>query len=168
MPSSFPPSPSPIAPFGQRRSSFVQLPRASGFSVSALPCSDHLRSLGLSPNALFVQPRSAPELTPTAFGFLFPFRTICRMLRAQRRCDEVPRSTDLVPSLANGQLPPDWTLSSPRKGLYQDAASWLRGARHSRTMRSGQRNRDFSSTTGFPRAPSACSPKLALELVLRY
>jgi DNA-binding transcriptional LysR family regulator len=28
--------------------------------------------------------------------------------------------------------------------------------------------RDFSSTTGFPRAPSACSPKLALELVLRY
>jgi hypothetical protein len=31
-----------------------------------------------------------------------------------------------------------------------------------------QQLRDFSSTTGFPRAPSACSPKLALELVLRY
>jgi hypothetical protein len=27
---------------------------------------------------------------------------------------------------------------------------------------------DFSSTSGFPRAPAACSPKLALELVLRY
>jgi hypothetical protein len=30
------------------------------------------------------------------------------------------------------------------------------------------RNGDFSSTTGFPRAPFASSPKLALELVLRY
>jgi hypothetical protein len=115
-PSSSPPSPSPIAPFAQQRSSFAQLPRVSVSHESGQPSP----LSELLPIALVGQPRSAHELTWTAFRCRSPFCMFYRMLRARHRCDEVPWSTDLVPSLTDEPLPLDWTLSSSfGAGLYQ-------------------------------------------------
>ena len=61
-PSFFPPSPSPIAPFTQPRSSFVPLPRASAFPVSERPYSEDLPSVGLSPSGLVGRLRSSYAL----------------------------------------------------------------------------------------------------------
>ena len=82
-PFSSPPSPVPISPFVQRRSSYGQLPTVSAFQSgqpSPFP--------GPLPNALFEQPRSAPELTRTVFEFLFAFHMRYRKLQAQHRCRE--------------------------------------------------------------------------------
>jgi hypothetical protein len=111
--SSSPPSPSPIAPSVQRRSSFVQLPRACVWHVWERP-SPFPEPL---PNAFFGQPRSLHELMRTAFEFPFPFRMTCQKLPAQRRFHEVRWSTDLVPSLTTGRLRLNWSLSSPSYGI---------------------------------------------------
>ena len=120
--SSSPPSPSPIEPSVQRRSSCGRLPRASVCREWEQPS----RFPELSPNGPFGQLRCVPELMPTAFEFLFLFRMCCRKLRAQRRFREVPWSTDLVPSLTTGRLQLNWTFSFPREALYNLRHLWVR------------------------------------------
>ena len=121
-PSSFGPSPSPIWPFVQRRSSYVRPPRVSVCREWEQPS----RFPEPSPKVLFGQPRSSPELISTAFEFLFLFRMCCRKLQAQRRFREVPWSTDLVPSLTTGRLPLNWTFSFfLAEGLYKLMAAMV-------------------------------------------
>jgi hypothetical protein len=63
-PSSSPPSPSPIAPSAQRRSSSAQLPRVS-VSLGSEQLwieSSRLHLVCILPNALFGRLRSSPEL----------------------------------------------------------------------------------------------------------
>jgi hypothetical protein len=69
-PSSSRPSPSPIAPSAQRRSSFAQLPRASAFfgSEQLWIESSLLHLVCILPNALFGRLRSALERQRRAFG----------------------------------------------------------------------------------------------------
>jgi hypothetical protein len=102
-PSSSQPSRSPIVPFAQRRSSFVQLPT----SLASEPCqrlSSVLHSLPEPlPTVLFVQPPSAPEPTRTPSECQFPFHMLCQKPQAQHRFREAPSSTDLVPSLRTGR-----------------------------------------------------------------
>jgi len=122
-PSSSPPSPSPIAAFAQRRSSFAQLREVSAFHELGRPYSEHPHSFGPSPSALVGQLRSSPEPTRTAFERRFLSYMPCRKLRAQRRFGEVRWLDDPAPSSTTEPLPLDWTLSSPLGGgLYQ--ASW--------------------------------------------
>jgi hypothetical protein len=112
-PSSSPPSPSPIAAFAQRRSSFAQLREVSAFHELGRPYSEHPHSFGPSPSALVGQLRSSPEPTRTAFERRFLSYMPCRKLRAQRRFGEVRWLDDPAPSSTTEPLPLDWTLSSP-------------------------------------------------------
>jgi hypothetical protein len=85
-PSSSPPSPSPIAAFAQRRSSFAQLARASAFfgSEQLWIESSLLHLVCILPNALFGRLRSALERQRRAFGDRILSRMPGQTLRAQR------------------------------------------------------------------------------------
>ena len=111
--SSWPPSPSPIAPSAQLRSSFAQQRRGSAYlgSENLWIASSRLQLFCILPNGLFGRLRSVTELTQRAFWC--PFHMPCRKLRVQRRCRAVPSLNDSAPSSTTGRLPLNWTLSSP-------------------------------------------------------
>ena len=111
------PSPSPIAPFVQRRSSFVRLPKACASDESEQLLPGPLCFPALLPNVFFGQLRSLPEPMRTVFGCLFLFHMRYRKLQAQHRFREVPLSIDLVPSLTTARLQLNWTLSFPSREI---------------------------------------------------
>lgn len=116
-PSSFPTSLLPIEPFAPRRSSSGQMLTSCSFREKEQPSSVLHCFLETSPTVLSVQPRSAPELTQTVSWYLFRFRMPCQKLLRQRRRREAPWIDDFVPSLTDGRLRLNWTLSSPSRGI---------------------------------------------------
>lgn len=149
-PFSFRPSPVPIEPSLQRRSSFVQLQRACVCHVSEQP-SPFSEPL---PTVLFEQPQSSRELTRTAFEVLFLFRMTCQKRRARHQFHGVLWSTDLVPSLTTGRLRPNWSLSSTLVGDCIKAEDWrgdLRSHRHRKhSLRLRRLRRSIRATKGRP------------------